>query len=48
MQYRQLLADCRARGWHVAGTAIETALIDYGITDQVAQSVTQIQLPIKT
>ncbi|KLD59576.1 hypothetical protein WP50_17380 [Lactiplantibacillus plantarum] len=21
MQYRQLLADCRARGWHVAGTS---------------------------
>ena len=47
MQYLQLLADCRAHGWHVAGIAIETALIDYGITDQVAQSVTQIQLPIK-
>ena len=45
-QYQQLLADCHTRGWQVAGTAIETALIDYGITDQVAQSVTQIQLPI--
>lgn len=45
-QYQQLLADCHEQGWQVTGTAVETALIDYGITDQVAQSITQIQIPI--
>lgn len=44
--YRQLLADCQRNGWHIQGAAIETALIDYGITDQLAQAVTQIQIPV--
>jgi len=45
--YQQLVDDCRHAGWSIQGAAIETALIDYGITDQVEQSVTQIQVPIK-
>ncbi|WP_048000434.1 MerR family transcriptional regulator [Lactiplantibacillus herbarum] len=45
--YQQLVADCQRLGWSIQGAAIETALIDYGITDQVEQSVTRIQLPIK-
>ncbi len=44
--YRQLLADCRQHGWVVSGDAIELALIDYGITDDLDQSVTRIQIPV--
>ncbi|RRK09423.1 MerR family transcriptional regulator [Lactiplantibacillus garii] len=44
--YQQLKADCQRQGWRLNGDAVETALIDYGITDDVKQSVTRIQVPI--
>ncbi|MFC6180211.1 MerR family transcriptional regulator [Lactiplantibacillus daowaiensis] len=44
--YRQLLATAKRQGWQLIGSAIETALIDYGITDDVSQSVTVIQVPV--
>ena len=44
--YQQLLATCREKGYQLRGPALETALIDYGITDHVDQSVTRIQIPI--
>lgn len=46
--YQQLLADCQQRRLTVRAAAVETALIDYGITDSINQSVTQIQLPVTT
>ncbi|WP_318765458.1 MerR family transcriptional regulator [Lactiplantibacillus carotarum] len=46
--YHQLLAECRQNGWQLNGGAVETALIDYGITNRVEQSVTQIQIPVIT
>jgi len=46
--YEQLLAVCRDHHWRLRAAALETALIDYGITDDVSQSVTRIQLPITT
>ncbi|VDG20008.1 MerR family transcriptional regulator [Lactiplantibacillus mudanjiangensis] len=45
--YQQLLASVVQNDWQLNGAAIETALIDYGITDDVSQSVTLIQLPVR-
>jgi len=44
--YDRLLATCRQQHWSLRAPALETALIDYGITDDVSQSVTRIQLPV--
>lgn len=45
-QYRKLLAYCKKHHYRISGDAVETALIDYGITDDYAKYVTEIRIPI--
>lgn len=45
--YRQLLDYCEKHNFQITGDAIETALIDYGITDDIEKYVTEIRIPIK-
>lgn len=45
-QYEKLLAYCEKHHYRINGDAVETALIDYGITDDYAKYVTEIRIPI--
>jgi Transcriptional regulator, effector-binding domain/component len=46
-QYQELLDYCQKHNYQVNGDAVETALIDYGITDDTDKYVTEIRIPIK-
>ncbi len=46
-QYQKLLSYCQKHNFEINGPAIETALIDYGITDDLSKYVTEIRIPIK-
>lgn len=48
IQYQKLLQYCQKHNFEIDGPAIETALIDYGITDDFAKYVTEIKIPIKS
>ncbi|WP_125770434.1 MerR family transcriptional regulator [Companilactobacillus furfuricola] len=45
--YQKLLKYCREHQFEIIDDAIETALIDYGITDDFAKYVTEIKLPVE-
>lgn len=45
-QYQKLLSYCVKHHYQIGGDAVETALIDYGITDDFAKYVTEIRIPI--
>ena len=47
IQYQKLLQYCQKHNFEINGPAIETALIDYGITDDFDKYVTEIKFPIK-
>lgn len=47
IQYQKLLDYCQKHNFEVVGDAIETTLIDYGITDDLSKYVTEIRIPIK-
>ena len=46
-QYARLMAHIRARGLEPDGFAREITLIDYGVTNDPAQFVTEISIPLK-
>lgn len=46
-QYRKLMAYIRKNSLEVAGTSREVTLIDYGITNDINQFVTEISIPVK-
>lgn len=45
--YGELLLACRQQGLQPAGDAAEFTLVDYGLTEDPAQFVTEIQIPVK-
>lgn len=45
--YEKLLRYAADRGYVLAGNSVEVTLIDAGFTDDAAQHVTEIQLPVK-
>ncbi len=45
--YEKLLCYAADRGYVLAGNSVEVTLIDAGFTDDAAQHVTEIQLPVK-
>ncbi|WP_125590575.1 MerR family transcriptional regulator [Companilactobacillus jidongensis] len=45
--YRQLIKFCEDHLLTIIGDAIETALIDYGITNDYAKYVTEIRVPVR-
>lgn len=45
--YRKLLKYCQDQQLEIVDDAIETALIDYGITDNFDKYVTEIKIPVK-
>lgn len=45
--YQKMLDYCKKHNYQITGDAIETALIDYGITDDIDKYVTEIRVPIK-
>ncbi|WP_125707183.1 MerR family transcriptional regulator [Companilactobacillus zhongbaensis] len=45
--YRKLLKYCQDKQLEIVDDAIETALIDYGITDNFDKYVTEIKIPVK-
>lgn len=47
IQYQKLLQYCQKHNFEIIGPAVETALIDYGITDDFDKYVTEIKIPIK-
>lgn len=46
-QYEKLMAFIRENSLKVAGTSREVTLIDYGITNDTGQFVTEISIPVK-
>lgn len=46
-QYQKLFDYCQKHHYQISGDAVETALIDYGITDDFSKYVTEIRIPIK-
>ncbi|WP_338233096.1 MerR family transcriptional regulator [Companilactobacillus muriivasis] len=46
-QYQKLLDYCQKHAYQIIGPAVETALIDYGITNEYSKYVTEIRIPIK-
>lgn len=46
-QYRKLLDYCQKHRYRIVGDAVETALIDYGITNDLSKYVTEIRIPVK-
>lgn len=47
IHYHKLLQYCRKHNFEINGPAVETALIDYGITDDFEKYVTEIKIPVK-
>lgn len=47
VQYRKLIDYCQRHRYQIIGDAIETALIDYGITNDLTKYVTEIRIPVK-
>lgn len=47
IQYQKLLNYCQKHRYRIIGDAVETALIDYGITDDLSKYVTEIRIPVK-
>ncbi|KRK79830.1 MerR family transcriptional regulator [Companilactobacillus nodensis] len=45
--YQQLIQFCEDHLLTITGDAVETALIDYGITNDYAKYVTEIRLPVR-
>lgn len=46
VQYQKLMHYCHEHNYQVSDGAIETTLIDYGITDDLSKYVTEIRIPI--
>ncbi|CAJ1194305.1 MerR family transcriptional regulator [Companilactobacillus crustorum] len=46
VQYQKLIDYCSDHHYQVVGDAVETTLIDYGITDDLSKYVTEIRIPI--
>lgn len=46
-QYQKLLTYCQVNDYQIIGSAVETTLIDYGITDDFDKYVTEIRIPVK-
>ncbi|KRN99194.1 MerR family transcriptional regulator [Companilactobacillus kimchiensis] len=45
-QYQKMIDYCQKHNYQITGDAVETALIDYGITDDLSKYVTEIRIPI--
>lgn len=45
-EYQELMDYCQKHNFEINGNAIETTLIDYGITDDLSKYVTEIRIPI--
>lgn len=46
-QYPLMINYCQKHNFKITGPAIETALIDYGISDDVEKYITEIRIPIE-
>ena len=46
--YRRLTAFIEERGFQIAGFSKEITMIDFGITTDVSQFVTEIQIPVRS
>lgn len=46
VQYQKLIEYCQKHNYQIAGDAVETALIDYGLTDDLSKYVTEIKIPV--
>ncbi|WP_410982018.1 MerR family transcriptional regulator [Bacillus cereus] len=44
--YKKLLRDIKEKGYEVSGDAIELALIDWSVTENPKEQVTEIQIPV--
>ncbi|PFK47324.1 MerR family transcriptional regulator [Bacillus cereus] len=44
--YKKLLMDIKEKGYEVSGDAIELALIDWSVTENPGEQVTEIQIPV--
>ncbi|MQS76562.1 MerR family transcriptional regulator [Companilactobacillus halodurans] len=45
-EYQKLIDYCSQHNYQINGDAVETTLIDYGITDDLSKYVTEIKIPI--